>query len=52
VFRGKRHNLVKLLRRSGDGMNLYLKRLERDAEAQVSFRGDATSGLTVPLLWD
>ena len=29
VFRGKRGDLVKLLWWSGDGMNLYLKRLER-----------------------
>jgi transposase len=29
VFRGKRGDLVKLLWWSGDGMNLYAKRLER-----------------------
>ena len=29
VFRGRRGDLVKLLWWSGDGMNLYLKRLER-----------------------
>jgi transposase len=29
VFRGKRGDLVKLLWCSGDGMNLYAKRLER-----------------------
>src|SRR5439155_26102968 len=29
VFRGKRGDLVKLLWWSGDGMNLYVKRLER-----------------------
>jgi transposase len=29
VFRGKRGDLVKLLWWSGDGLNLYLKRLER-----------------------
>lgn len=29
VFRGKRGDLVKLLWWSGDGMNLYTKRLER-----------------------
>ena len=29
VFRGKRGDLVKLLWWSGDGMNLYMKRLER-----------------------
>ena len=29
VFRGKRRDLVKLLWWSGDGMNLYAKRLER-----------------------
>jgi len=29
VFRGKRGDLLKLLWWSGDGMNLYLKRLER-----------------------
>jgi len=29
VFRGKRGDLVKLLWWSGDGMNLYCKRLER-----------------------
>lgn len=29
VFRGKRGHLVKLLWWSGDGMNLYAKRLER-----------------------
>jgi transposase len=29
VFRGRRGDLVKLLWWSGDGMNLYMKRLER-----------------------
>lgn len=29
VFRGRRGDLVKLLWSSGDGMNLYVKRLER-----------------------
>ena len=29
VFRGKRGDLLKLLWWSGDGMNLYVKRLER-----------------------
>lgn len=29
VFRGKRGDLIKLLWWSGDGMNLYAKRLER-----------------------
>ena len=29
VFRGRRGDLIKLLWWSGDGMNLYLKRLER-----------------------
>jgi transposase len=29
VFRGRRGDLVKLLWWSGDGMNLYAKRLER-----------------------
>lgn len=29
VFRGKRGDLLKLLWWSGDGMNLYIKRLER-----------------------
>ena len=29
VFRGRRGDLVKLLWWSGDGLNLYLKRLER-----------------------
>ncbi len=31
VFRGRRGDLVKLLWWSGDGMNLYAKRLERGA---------------------
>jgi len=35
VFRGKRGDLLKLLWWSGDGMNLYAKRLERGVMAYM-----------------